>query len=248
MLPGMSEAASVPSTFSGATLPSAAAPRIRGVLFDRDETIAYTDPSVYREAATWAAAHFGLDVKAVGAALQAQWAAQEDPAQVGGWWGLRTEADEAAYWERYGHELAARMGVPESEIGVMLEHWPYQSYMKPVPDAREVLSELRQRGVKVGVLSNTLPSIAATLEAMNLADVVDVAIASCTLGVHKPELDAFVQAAALMELPLGDILFIDDKLENVEAARRAGMQAELIDLRGEQPGAIHNLDAVLERV
>ena len=51
-----------------------------------------------------------------------------------------------------------------------------------------------------------------------------------------------------MELPPGEILFIDDKLENIVAARRAGMQAELIDLRGQQPGAIHTLDAVLARV
>ncbi|WP_424952056.1 HAD family hydrolase [Deinococcus sp.] len=224
------------------------APPIRGVLFDRDETIAYTDPGVYREAARWAARHFGLEAAAVGAALQAQWAAQEDPGQVGGWWGLRTEADEADYWERYGAELAGRFGVPVSEIGVMLTEWPYQRYMKAVPEARAVLSELRRRGLKVGVLSNTLPSIAATLEAVNLADLVDVAVATCTLGVHKPQTAAFVQAAALMELPPAAILFVDDKLENVEAARRAGMQAELIDLGGRQPGALHGLHAVLERV
>ena len=227
---------------------SPALPAVRGVLFDRDETIAYTDPSVYREAATWAANHFGLDVKAVGQALQAQWAAQEDPAQLGGWWSLRTAADETSYWERYGHELAARMGVPDDQIAVMLTEWPYQRYMKPVPGAREVLHELRSQGIRVGVLSNTLPSIAATLEAMNLADVVDVAVASCTLGVHKPEQEAFMQAAALMGLPPGQILFIDDKLENVEAARVAGMRAELIDLHGQQPEAIHDLKSVLDLI
>jgi len=227
---------------------SSAPARVRGVLFDRDDTIAFTDPGVYREAAAWAAGHYGLDPRAVGQALQAQWAAQEDPAHVGGWWGLRSPQDEDAYWQTYGRQLAARFGVPETEIGAMLEHWPYQSYMKPVPSARTVLGELRSRGVTVGVLSNTLPSIGATLEAMNLADVVDVAIASCTLGVHKPEPDAFLQAAELMKLPVGEILFIDDKRENVEAARRVGMQAEVIDLKGEQPGAIHSLDAVLERV
>lgn len=228
--------------------PSDSPSTVRGVLFDRDETIAYTDPGVYREAAQWAAQHFGLDVKAAGQALRAQWAAQEDPAQVGGWWSLRTEADETAYWQRYGHELAARLGVPESEIGVMLSEWPYQRYMKAVPEARAVLIELRTRGLRVGVLSNTLPSIGATLEAMNLADVVDVAIASCTLGVHKPEPEAFVQAAALMGLPPGQILFIDDKLENVEAARVAGMRSALIDLHGQQPGAIHDLRSVLDLV
>ena len=44
------------------------------------------------------------------------------------------------------------------------------------------------------------------------------------------------------------ILFIDDKLENVEAARVAGMRAELIDLHGQQPGAIHDLQSVLDLV
>ena len=221
---------------------------VRGVLFDRDETIAYTDPGVYREAAQWAAQHFGLDVHAVGQALAAQWAAQEDPAQVGGWWSLRTEADEAVYWQRYGHELAARLGVPEGDIGVLLSEWPYQRYMKAVPEARAVLIELRTRGLRVGVLSNTLPSIGATLEAIDLADVVDVAVASCTLGVHKPEQEAFMQAATLMGLPPGQILFIDDKLENVEAARVAGMRAELIDLHGQQPEAIHDLKSVLDLI
>ena len=43
-------------------------------------------------------------------------------------------------------------------------------------------------------------------------------------------------------------LFIDDKAENVEAARRVGMQAEVIDLRGREPGTLHGLNAVLERV
>jgi putative hydrolase of the HAD superfamily len=219
---------------------------IRGVLFDRDETIAYTDPSVYREAALWAAQRFGLDPRHVGQALQAQWAAQEDPEQLSGWWALRTEEDEAEYWRTYGQELAARMGVPAHEIGVMLTEWPYQRYMKAVPGAREVLSGLRERGLKVGVLSNTLPSIAATLEEVGLADVIDVAIATGTLGVHKPEPDAFLKAAELMGLPPAEILFIDDKLENVVAARAVGMQASVIDLKGQQPGVLHDLTGVMD--
>jgi putative hydrolase of the HAD superfamily len=229
-------------------MPMPVAGTIRGVLFDRDETIAYTDPSVYRQAALWAAQEFGLDAREVGKALQAQWAAQEDPQRVSGWWALRTEADEAAYWENYIAELAARLDLPAERVAGLLAEWPYQRYMKAVPEAREVLSELKRRGLKVGVLSNTMPSIVATLEAVNLADVVDVAIATGTLGVHKPHPDAFLQAAALMGLPEEHILFIDDKLENVVAARALGMKAAVIDLKGEQPGVLHSLHAVLDLV
>ncbi|WP_188960666.1 HAD-IA family hydrolase [Deinococcus aquiradiocola] len=224
------------------------ATRVRGVLFDRDETIAYTDTGVYREVAVWAAREYGLDPRVVGQALQAQWAAQEDPAQVGGWWGLRSEADEAAYWERYAQELAARLDLPAERLGLLLQEWPYERYMKAYPAARGVLEALRARGVKVGVLSNTLPSIGVTLDAIGLGDVVDVAIASCSLGVHKPERDAYLRSADLMELPVQEILFVDDKPENVTAAREAGMRAALIDLRHGTPGALHDLRDVLELV
>ncbi|GGQ99231.1 HAD family hydrolase [Deinococcus ruber] len=216
--------------------------RVKGVLFDRDETIAYTDPGVYREAAVWAAERFGLEPGAVGAALKAQWAASE------GWWHLRTEADEELFWQSYGQELAGRFGVPPEHIGPMLTEWPYQRYMKPVPSARDVLSALKARGLKVGVLSNTMPSIGITLEAVELHDLIDVAIATCTLGVHKPQPEAFTLAAELMELAPSELLFVDDKQENVDAARSVGMQAVLIDLRGQHPEAIHDLRAVLELV
>ncbi|WP_425147666.1 HAD-IA family hydrolase [Deinococcus sp.] len=215
---------------------------VRGVLFDRDETIAYTDPEVYREAAIWAAEQFGLEPGQVGAALRAQWASAD------GWWTLRTEDDEQAFWKRYGEELADRFGVPSERIGPMLEQWPYQRYMKPVAGAREVLSQLKARGLKIGVLSNTMPSIAVTLETVGLHDLVDVAIATCTLGVHKPQPQAFVLAAALMELEPGELLFVDDKQENVDAARGVGMAALLIDLKGQHQGAIHDLRAVLEHL
>ena len=72
------------------------------------------------------------------------------------------------------------------------------------------------------------------------------AIATGTLGVHKPEPDAFLKAAELMGLPPAEILFIDDKLENVVAARAVGMQASVIDLKGQQPGVLHDLTGVMD--
>ena len=69
----------------------------------------------------------------------------------------------------------------------LMDRWPYEAYMKPVPNAREVLGTLRERGLKVGVLSNTLPSIDRTLRFVGLDDLVDVAVATCSVGVHKPD-------------------------------------------------------------
>jgi putative hydrolase of the HAD superfamily len=48
---------------------------------------------------------------------------------------------------------------------------------------------------------------------------------SCQLGLRKPERAAFESIARQIDLAPDRILFFDDTLENVEAARAAGMQA-----------------------
>ncbi|MEE8245159.1 MAG: HAD-IA family hydrolase [Pseudomonadales bacterium] len=45
------------------------------------------------------------------------------------------------------------------------------------------------------------------------------------IGLRKPDVAAFEHVASEMAHPPGQILFIDDTLENVEGARTAGMQA-----------------------
>ncbi len=225
------------------TLPAAHHIPLRAVLFDRDDTIAYTDREVYAEAARWAARTYGLDAQAVATAMLGQW--QE---QALTWWALRTEADETDFWDGYGLDLMERLGLPPAEAEAFMAEYPYERFMKPVPHAREVLQKLRARGLRIGVLSNTLPSIARTLEAVGLDDLVDVAVATCSVGVHKPDAGAFLYAADALGVLPKEILLVDDRLENVEAARALGMRAELIDLQGWEMRAIHDLRAVLDLV
>ncbi|WP_221088820.1 HAD family hydrolase [Deinococcus aquaedulcis] len=218
-------------------------PSLRAVLFDRDDTIAYTDPGVYREAAAWMARTYSVPIDAALQALREQWAARALT-----WWDLRSQAQEDAFWADYGTELTGRLGLSPEAAPQLMAAYPYEVYMKPVPHAREVLLELRARGLKVGVLSNTLPSIDRTLKAVGLDDLVDVAVATCVVGVHKPDAGAYLHAAEALGVEPAEVLFVDDKAENVEAARALGMQAVQIDLRGEVAGALHDLRAVLDRV
>lgn len=216
---------------------------IKAVLFDRDDTISFTDHGVYREAAHWIAKKYGLDPREAGQGLAQHWL---ENAQ--GFWTLRSHEDEERFWDNYGQTLVKRLGLPQEAAQELLNAFPYERYMKAVPNAREVLLELRGRGVKVGVLSNTLPSIDRTLEAVGLADVVDVALSTCLLGVHKPDPQAFLLAAEALRIRPCDILFVDDKPENVEAAHNIGMYATLIDLSGQNQAAIHDLRDVLRWV
>jgi putative hydrolase of the HAD superfamily len=48
---------------------------------------------------------------------------------------------------------------------------------------------------------------------------------SCTMGRRKPDAAAFAAIGTEIGVPLDRILFFDDTLENVEAARAIGMPA-----------------------
>ena len=159
----------------------------------------------------------------------------------GGWWELRTIDDERAFWAEYGRGLAADLSLSDRQGELFLEKFPYQAFMKAAPQARAVLEALRERGLEIGVLSNTLPNIWPTLEAIGLADLIDVALSSCALGIHKPDLEVFRLAAGELGVACDEVLCLDDKMENVVAARQVGMRAELVDLGGETVGAFSGL-------
>lgn len=216
---------------------------IRAVLFDRDDTIAYTDRNVYQEAAIWVAKNYGLEPRFVGEALMRQWIERGMK-----WWDIRSHQDEAEFWNLYGLELMQKLGLRPDDAPAFMEVFPYERYMKPVHNARQVLSTLKNRGIKIGVLSNTLPSVNRTLQAVGLADLIDVALSTCLIGTHKPEAGAFEYALAELGFDAPQVLFVDDKQENIDAAQALGMPATLIDLTGKDRGAIHDLSDVLKWV
>ena len=86
---------------------------------------------------------------------------------------------------------------------------------------------LKAQGLKVGVLSNTLPSLRESLAHHGLARYVDGFFASCALGVAKPDPRAFLLALEGLGLAPEETLYLDDDPENVEAARRLGLLAEV---------------------
>jgi FMN phosphatase YigB (HAD superfamily) len=49
---------------------------------------------------------------------------------------------------------------------------------------------------------------------------------SSTMGLRKPDKPAFDHVIKEISVPAASVLFFDDSLENVEGARRAGLQAE----------------------
>ena len=59
----------------------------------------------------------------------------------------------------------------------------------------------------------------------NLRDAFDVSLSSCYMGLRKPHPEMYKRALDILGKPAERILFIDDRAENAQGARDAGMKA-----------------------
>jgi putative hydrolase of the HAD superfamily len=139
------------------------------------------------------------------------------------------DAAEALFWRGFWDQVSEEYNL-SPDVQTKLHAFRYVDVLKPFPDARPTLQALRDRGLKIGVLSNfPLATIESSLEAVNLLDLVDVALSSSNIGVAKPDPQAYDHIAKAMDFDYAEALFIDDTLVHIEAARQLGMHAYLLD-------------------
>ena len=192
---------------------------MRGALLDRDGVLLLLDEkALYRKAVELAARGAGLE-RSLAALARAVRALNEAVRGLA----VRTLEEEEALWRSLVLEVARELRVPPKE----LLPWRYYRFMRPAPGAERLLRRLKARGLKVGVLSNTLPSLRESLAHHGLARYVGGFFASCALGVAKPAPRAFLLALEGLGLAPEETLYLDDAPENVEAARRLGLRAEV---------------------
>ncbi|HYF76952.1 MAG TPA: HAD family phosphatase [Symbiobacteriaceae bacterium] len=100
----------------------------------------------------------------------------------------------------------------------------YEKYYRPQPAMFDLARELRVRGLRTAILSNTQPSHVACMRRMDLFEGFDPLIFSNEAGRRKPEPEAFQLVLDGLGLAADEVLFIDDVAPYVEAARQVGLQ------------------------
>lgn len=136
-----------------------------------------------------------------------------------------------------------------------LEAWDPHTYADP--DAAPLMAALRERGIKVGVLSNTLwPRVhhEAVFARDDLLDLIDGAVYSSELPVGKPHEDAFVAALRAVGVtnPARAVFVGDRAWDDVHGAQQVGMRAILVphsDIPDDQRGPVEGTpDAIVHRL
>jgi putative hydrolase of the HAD superfamily len=188
----------------------------------------------------------------------------------------RIVAAEAAAWARSRADgVSADLAAVLADAGVDTDHpghpaalAAYEEFWEPHtftdPDVAPLFTGLRERGVRVGVLSNTIWSRAyheRVFARDGVLDLVDAAVYTSEIAHAKPHREAFraAMAAVGVDDPARCVYVGDRPYEDVHGAQRAGMRAVLVphsDIPAEQQvpvdvspdGVAHRLLDVLDHV
>lgn len=114
-------------------------------------------------------------------------------------------------------------------------NWPesFKSVMKGSiginPNMYHLVEELRQRQMPVALLSNIDERLAKLLREFELYEPFFPCLLSCEIGIDKPDPKAYEILLTHLNLPAQEVVFIDDKLENIEAAKKIGIDGILFE-------------------
>jgi putative hydrolase of the HAD superfamily len=192
--------------------------------------------------------------------VQAWVAAVDDPAVAARLW----EA-ERVLWRRQQDdhrsggmaEVLAIAGVDPTDVRLEEFHHWWEPHPFAYPDAIDVLRALRERGLKIGVLSNTLwPGVEhdRIFARDGLTELIDAAVYTSEIEWTKPHPEAFgaVLTALGITDPASAVFVGDRRFDDIHGAKSAGMRAVLIphsDIPADQHGHTQGEpDAVIEQL
>lgn len=150
---------------------------------------------------------------------------------------------------------AAGVSAGPAELAAYFAWWEEHTYTDP--DVRPLLLALRERGIRVGVLSNTLwprSEHERVFRRDGVADLIDAAVYTSEIRWTKPHPEAFRAAlAAVGVTDAARAVFVGDRpWDDISGAKGVGMRAVLVphsEIPAGQLGPVEGEpDAVVQRL
>jgi len=134
--------------------------------------------------------------------------------------------DTDTFWQRMGVD-------PALENDYLAGH-------RLIEGTLEALAELKPRHGRLACLSNDVSSWSLKLRRrFGLESWIDHWFISGDLGLRKPSAEIYRLAADRLGVRPQDVVFVDDRLRNLDAAKAVGFNTVLFDIRGEAPEHPH---------
>lgn len=101
-------------------------------------------------------------------------------------------------------------------------------------DDTKTTIDVLSKKYKLGIISDTWPSIERILKSAGLLDYFASKTYSYNLGVYKPNPKMYDHALSILKVPAEETIFIDDSVENLKGAMNFGIQPVLINAKNDE--------------
>lgn len=106
------------------------------------------------------------------------------------------------------------------------------------PKMYQLVDELKEQKIPIALLSNINKRLAKLVRDLGLYEPFDPCLLSWEMGVEKPDPKAYEFLLKKLGLSPQDVVFIDDRIENIEGAKMVGIDAILFESEEQLRGAL----------
>ncbi len=223
--------------------------KYKAIFFDRDGTLTYYDPrkAAWRDQmiTEWSGKPFTLPYEKM---MRLFLLASEGKTP---WY--KTLEDEREFFRRFYRHLLVEEGIQEDLNNraqrLFGELWCNKDRAL-YPETVEVLTYFYRHGYKMGVISDTSPSLEYTLQQLDIAKYFTSFTASSLVGAGKPSPMIFQAALDAQGVSAAESLYVDDTPYEADGARELGFTSFLIDRSGnnQDQWSIQNLKQLIDFV
>ena len=209
---------------------------LRAVVFDVDFTLAQPGPNLGADGYRQLGARYGLELDPgrYDDARRAAFDALERHPEL--------EHDEET-WVLFTQRIIEGMGGSGETYACaaeMTRAWEHARHFELYDDVLPTLADLRSRGLRLGLLSNTARDLDLFVDHHGLE--VDAVLTSRLHGKTKPHQAIFRRMLELLEVAPDEAVMVGDSPEDdIDGALAVGMRAVLIDREGRHPEAASRL-------
>lgn len=153
----------------------------------------------------------------------------------------RAELDGPAYWQRVGASLGRTFS--GAEVG-KLTRLDIESWLRLNPVAVALARDMAAGGHRLALLSNAPAEVAREVAALPAAALFEQCLFSCFLRLAKPDPAIYRVVLGRLGAAPADVIFLDDRPENVAGAEALGIRSLLFTDPGAARDALARLGIV----
>ena len=193
----------------------------KAVYFDRDNTLTYRNEEAYKKyyalVESVSKKEFKMDKKRMFEIFS-------KIKQKG--FNTNTYENEVEFYKEYYKEvLNEECGYVDEEIATEIFNTMWLKDRVLFDDVLDTFKVIKEKGLKIGIISDTGLSLEHTLIALGLGEYIDCYTCSKEVGVMKPEPKIYLTALDKLGLKAEECIYVDDYDEEVLGAQNLGFKA-----------------------